>query len=190
MSQKAIPTTVACVLLGALAGAQVPATRVHRLVASPSTVAYGYYWADARPALRIASGDVIDVDTLLTSTPMALAQSGVPQDKIQESLKAIVAEVTGDRRARPHGLVEMPVDLRHFVELRDLEGPLGHDRLGLGWSDYCPERENGGQAGMHVDETQARQSFVPKTLDPWLVATVWRTTGPKRGTNGQGRMAR
>ena len=36
--------------------------RVHRLEASPSTVAYGYYWAEAKPALTIASGDIIDVE--------------------------------------------------------------------------------------------------------------------------------
>ena len=109
MFRKIIPTAAACVLLGVLASAQAPTTKVHRLVASPSTVAYGYYWADARPALRIASGDVIDVDTLLTSTPMALAQSGVPQDKIQESLEAIVAEVTGDRRGPGGHILTGPV---------------------------------------------------------------------------------
>src|ERR1700756_2397654 len=72
--------------------------KTHRLEATPSTVAYGYYWAEAKPALRIASGDIIDVDTLLTSTPMGLERAGVPPEKIQESLKSIVAEVTGDRR--------------------------------------------------------------------------------------------
>ena len=49
--------------------AQTTATRTHRLEATPQTVAYGYYWAEAKPALRIASGDIIDVDTLLTNTP-------------------------------------------------------------------------------------------------------------------------
>jgi acetamidase/formamidase len=67
----------------------VPAT--HRLLATPETVAYGYYWSEAKPALRIASGDIIDVDTLLTSTPQALSRAGVPDDKIQDSLKAILA---------------------------------------------------------------------------------------------------
>src|SRR5262245_44327412 len=109
MSKTAILTSAACALLGMLASAQAPTAKVHRLVASPSTVAYGYYWAEARPALRIASGDVIDVDTLLTSTPTALAQSGVPPEKIQESLKAIVAEVTGDRRGPGGHILTGPV---------------------------------------------------------------------------------
>ena len=64
--------------------------KVHRLEATPGTVAYGYYWAEAKPVLRIASGDIIDVDTLLTSTPTRLAQARVPDEKIQASLKAVV----------------------------------------------------------------------------------------------------
>jgi hypothetical protein len=42
--------------------AQTTAARTHRLEATPQTVAYGYYWRRP-PAIRIASGDIIDVDT-------------------------------------------------------------------------------------------------------------------------------
>jgi acetamidase/formamidase len=98
-------------IVGALAG-QVPLSRTHRLEASPTTVAYGYYWAEATPVLRVASGDIIDVDTLLTNTPTGLQRAGVPPDKIQESLKAIVAQVTGDRRGPGGHILTGPV----FVE--------------------------------------------------------------------------
>ncbi|MEE8133527.1 MAG: hypothetical protein V3T56_00630, partial [Gemmatimonadales bacterium] len=47
--------------LPALLAAQTPA--VHVLPATPSTVAYGYYWSEAEPVLRIASGDIVDVET-------------------------------------------------------------------------------------------------------------------------------
>jgi acetamidase/formamidase len=83
--------------------------RVHRLEATPSTIAYGYYWAEAPPALRIASGDVIDVDTLLTNTPEGLAKAGLPDDRIQASLKAIVSQVTGDRRGPGGHILTGPV---------------------------------------------------------------------------------
>src|SRR4051794_186452 len=92
-----------------LAGA---APRTHRLEATPATVAYGYYWADAPPVLRIASGDIIDVDTLLTNSPTGLARAGVPDAKIQPSLKAIVEGVTGDRRGPGGHILTGPV----FVE--------------------------------------------------------------------------
>jgi hypothetical protein len=61
---------------------------------APQTVVYGYYDAAAKPALRVASGDIIDVDTLLTSVPDRLERAGVPPDQIETSLRRIVAEVT------------------------------------------------------------------------------------------------
>ncbi len=78
-------------ILVAAAGSSPQSPRTHRLEATPETVAYGYYWSEAKPVLRIASGDIIDVDTLLTNSPTGLARAGVPDDKIQASLKAVVA---------------------------------------------------------------------------------------------------
>src|SRR4029453_12862489 len=98
---------VLVILTAVAASAQSPKT--HRLEATPSTVAYGYYWAEAMPALRIASGDIIDVDTLLTNSPIGLARAGVPDDRIQASLKAIVSEVTGDRRGPGGHILTGPV---------------------------------------------------------------------------------
>jgi acetamidase/formamidase len=84
---------IAAIVLGAIPfGAQSPKT--HRLEATPSTVAYGYYWAEAKPVLRIASGDIIDVDTLLTNTPRGLERAGVKPEDVQASLRAVVDTVT------------------------------------------------------------------------------------------------
>jgi acetamidase/formamidase len=71
--------------------AQSPKT--HRLEATPSTVAYGHYWAETKPVLTIDSGDIIDVDTMLTSTPDRLEKSGVAPSEIQPQLRAIVEQV-------------------------------------------------------------------------------------------------
>lgn len=95
-------------LVTSLSG-QAPAPRTHRLEATPTTIAYGYYWAEAQPVLRVASGDIIDVDTLITNSPTGLQRAGVPPEKIQESLKAIVAEVTGDRRGPGGHILTGPV---------------------------------------------------------------------------------
>ena len=85
------------------------APRTHRLEVTPSTVAYGYYWSEARPALRIESGDIIDVDTLLTNTPEGLKRAGVADEKIQASLKTVVEQVTGDRRGPGGHILTGPV---------------------------------------------------------------------------------
>jgi acetamidase/formamidase len=75
-------------------GLAQPAGKTHRLEATPSTVAYGFYDAAAKPVLRIASGDIIDVDTLLTNTPRGLERAGVKPEDVQASLRAIVDGVT------------------------------------------------------------------------------------------------
>jgi acetamidase/formamidase len=91
--------------------AQTP--KVHHLPATPKTVAYGHYWSQQPPALRIASGDIIDVETLLTNTPNGLERAGVPAAEIQQSLRDIVAQVT-DRGPGGH-ILTGPV----FVEGAD-----------------------------------------------------------------------
>ena len=92
MSSRVWATLVVSGLLGAAASAQSP--RTHRLEATPSTVAYGHYWSETKPVLTIASGDIIDVDTLLTSLPDRLEKAGVPAADVQASLRAIVEQVT------------------------------------------------------------------------------------------------
>ena len=61
--------------------AQSPKT--HRLEATPATVAYGHYWAETKPVLTINSGDIIDVDTLLTSTPDRLENPASPHRRFR-----------------------------------------------------------------------------------------------------------
>ena len=86
-------STALLLLLSSLASAQVP-QRVHRLPASPETVAWGYYWSGAKPVLRVASGDIVEVETLLTSTPTRLEAAGVAPAAVEASLRAIAEKVT------------------------------------------------------------------------------------------------
>ena len=65
----------------------------YKLKASPTTVAWGYYWSAAKPVLTIKSGDTVEIQTLTTSSPTALANLGVKPEDIEPELKAIHAEV-------------------------------------------------------------------------------------------------
>jgi acetamidase/formamidase len=106
MRYKAVGIVTTLVLFGvSMASAQT----THRLEATPSTVAYGYYWSEATPVLKIASGDIVDVDTLLTNTPAGLEKAGVPADKVQASLRAIVSEVTGDKKGPGGHILTGPI---------------------------------------------------------------------------------
>jgi acetamidase/formamidase len=94
MNQRRAARATALLLVApGLAAGQARPT-VYRLPATPETVAYGYYSAAAKPVLRIASGDIIEVETLLTNTPDRLVAAGVAPADIEASLRAIVTQVT------------------------------------------------------------------------------------------------
>jgi len=124
-----------------LASAQLP--RTHRLEATPDTVAYGYYWSEAKPILRIASGDILDVDTLITNSPNGLQRAGVPPEKIQPALKSIVAEVTGERRGPGGHILTGPVYIEgaepgNVLEVKVLSIDLPIDYGYNGCSGFIP----------------------------------------------------
>src|SRR5262245_35067434 len=131
------------VLVSTLAANAKP-PKTHRLEATPATVAYGYYWSEAPPVLRIASGDIVDVDTLLTNVPERLARAGVPDAKIQASLKSIVAEVTGDRKGPGGHILTGPVYVEDaepgdVLEVKILSIDLAIDYGYNGCSGYLPD---------------------------------------------------
>ncbi|PYP87102.1 MAG: acetamidase [Blastocatellia bacterium AA13] len=64
------------------------------LKATPKTVAWGYYDASTPPVLRIKSGDTVEVQTLITSSPSRLEGAGLPADQVEQSLRDITREVT------------------------------------------------------------------------------------------------
>jgi len=136
-------------------------------------VAYGYYWADAPPVLRIESGDIIDVDTLLTNTPAGLAKAGVPEDKIQASLKAIVGEVTGDRRGPGGHILTGPVYVEGAepgdvleVKILSIELPLDYGYNGC--SGYLPENCETGVPSkiIPLDRKKMTAEFLPGIVIP------------------------
>jgi acetamidase/formamidase len=140
---RALAVCIGTVLVSTLAADARP-PRTHRLEVTPATVAYGYYWSDAAPVLRIASGDIIDVDTLLTNTPTGLVKAGVPDSKIQASLKAIVSEVTGDRKGPGGHILTGPVYVEDaepgdVLEVKILSIDLALDYGYNGCNGYLPE---------------------------------------------------
>jgi acetamidase/formamidase len=159
--------------LGLTAAAFAHPPKTHRLEVTPATVAYGYYWADAPPVLRIDSGDIIDVDTLLTNTPAGLAKAGVPDDKIQGTLKTIVNEVTGDRKGPGGHILTGPVYVEgaepgDVLEVKILSIDLPLDYGYNGCSGYLPENcETGAPAKViPLDRKKMTAEFLPGIVIP------------------------
>jgi acetamidase/formamidase len=63
-----------------------------KLDPSPATVAWGHYDATTPPVLRVKSGDIVQVRTLLTSSPTRLAAANVPADQIEQALRDVYAD--------------------------------------------------------------------------------------------------
>jgi acetamidase/formamidase len=153
--------------------AQAPTPRTHRLEATPETVAYGYYWSEAKPALRIASGDIIDVDSLLASTPAALGRAGVPPEKIQASLTAITTQVTGDRRGPGGHILTGPVYVEgaepgDALEVKILSIDFAIDYGYNGCSGFVPENcdKAVGTKIIPLDRKSMTAEFMPGIVIP------------------------
>jgi acetamidase/formamidase len=81
-------------LLASTVSAQQPASKPqYSLKPTPKTVAWGYYDASTPPVLRIKSGDTVEIQTLITSSPKRLEGAGVPADQVEQSLRDIYDQV-------------------------------------------------------------------------------------------------
>jgi acetamidase/formamidase len=149
------------------------APKTHRLEITPGTVAYGYYWSEARPVLRIASGDIIDVDTLLTNTPQGLQRAGVAEEKIQASLRAVVNEVTGERRGPGGHILTGPVYVEGAqpgdvleVDVLSIDLPLDYGYNGC--SGFLPDNCDKGLPAkiIALDRKTMTAEFLPGIVIP------------------------
>jgi acetamidase/formamidase len=96
-------------ILAALAVIAAAHAADYKLNPSPTNVAFGYYWSEAKPALRIKSGDTVTVHTLTTSSPTSLTRNGVKPEDVEQELKDIYAQVTGDKRGPGGHILTGPI---------------------------------------------------------------------------------
>ncbi|HWF10176.1 MAG TPA: acetamidase/formamidase family protein [Bryobacteraceae bacterium] len=74
----------------------------YELKATPETVVVGYYWSQAKPVLKIQSGDTVKIQTATGGAARAIA-AGVPKEQIPEAFDRIGKEVK-DRGPGGHTL--------------------------------------------------------------------------------------
>jgi acetamidase/formamidase len=66
---------------------------VYQLKSTPKTVVWGYYDPKTPPVLRIKSGDTVEIQTLLASSPERFASAGMRLDQIEPSMRDVFNEV-------------------------------------------------------------------------------------------------
>ncbi len=175
MSMIRAGAALSSICLVAGLSAQSASPTVHRLLATPDTVAYGYYWSEAKPALRIASGDIVDVDTLLTNNPAGLSRAGVSDEEIQPSLSAVEdALPRGNPNRGPGGhILTGPIFVEgaepgDALEVRILSIDLPIDYGYNGCSGYVPSNcdRSAGTKIIHLDRTAMTAEFLPGIVIP------------------------
>jgi acetamidase/formamidase len=94
MPRGAARFSLALLLLASTVSAQQPAAKSqYSLKPTPKTIAWGYYDASTPPVLRVKSGDTVEIQTLITSSPKRLEGAGLPADQVEQSLRDIHDQV-------------------------------------------------------------------------------------------------
>ncbi len=86
------------------------AQQTHTLLATPKTVAWGYYSQAARPALTVHSGDTVVMQTLSTcGSPDRLEKEGVAPAEIPQDVRDIYANYPADEKGPGGHILTGPV---------------------------------------------------------------------------------
>jgi acetamidase/formamidase len=80
----------------------------HKLKVSPETLAWGYYWAGAKPVLTVQSGDTVEIQTV-SGNPATLEAAGLGPDQIQPELRKLYADVPKEAKGPGGHLLTGPV---------------------------------------------------------------------------------
>jgi acetamidase/formamidase len=145
---------------------------VHRLEATPSTVAYGYYWAEAKPVLTVRSGDFVDVETMLTNTPAGLERIGVKAGDVPQHLRDIVAQDTGSLRGPGGHILTGPIYVEGAdsgdvleVRIRSITLPMAYGYNGCSGfvRELCEQR---GSTLIHLDRKKMTAEVAPGIVVP------------------------
>ena len=83
----------------------------YQLKPSPQTLAWGYYWAEAKPVLTIESGDVVEIQTV-SGNPQNLERAGLPAGQIQPELRQLYEGVPQESRGPGGHLLTGPIAIR------------------------------------------------------------------------------
>ena len=142
-----------CFYISANGGQVTSGGRLHTLNPTSTTVAWGYYWSEAKPVLHINSGDRVRVHTLLTSSPGRLERMGIEPGEVEDELREVYDNVT-DRGPGGH-ILTGPI----YIEGAEPGDVLEVQIISIGLA--IPYAYNGiGRNGFLSDEISERKSKI------------------------------
>lgn len=82
------------------------------LMPTPENVAWGYFWSEAEPVLRVKSGDIVTLRSLITSSPDRLERLGAEPEEVEQYLRDVFEQVPREDRGPGGHILTGPI----FVE--------------------------------------------------------------------------
>ena len=157
-------------LLAALLGGSTLSHAQQTLDATPSTVAWGYYWAQAKPVLTVHSGDTVRVHTMSTcGSPERLKSEGLKDSEIPATVTEMYAAKNIDKGPGGHILTgpiaiaeAAPGDVLEVrIEKIDIDVPWACNGFGAG-RGYLPDDYPYGKGTIiPLDRTAMLAHFAP-----------------------------
>src|SRR5439155_23310002 len=88
-----ISLSLALLAVIAVRGQQPGKSATYVLKPTPKTVAWGYYDAKTPRVLSVKSGDIVEIQTLITNSPKRLEDAGLSPEQVEQSLRDITDQV-------------------------------------------------------------------------------------------------
>ena len=141
----------------------------HTLKVTPQTIAWGYYWAAAKPVLTVQSGDIVEIQTI-SGNPERLKEAGVPPDQIPPVLRAVYAEIPQNQRGPGGHLLTGPVAIEGAepgdvleVRIRDIrmDVPFAYNTYRKGAGFLADEFEGTRMKIIPLDQKRRVGTFAP-----------------------------
>jgi len=135
--------------LAILTAAMLPAAE-HKLKVTPETIAWGYYWADAKPVLTVKSGDTVEIQCVSVGNPQTLTRAGLREDQIEPEILRINKEIPREARGPGGHPLTGPIFIEGAEPGDTLEVRIKEIRLGASYAfnstagfliDLFPERQ-------------------------------------------------
>jgi acetamidase/formamidase len=132
-------------LFSLLASAQKKGTASNPYILNPTatTVVWGNYWSEATPALRVQSGDYVNIRTVLTSNPERLQSAGLPAEQVEKEL--VDVQAVKDRGPGGHVLTgpvyiedAEPGDVLE-IKIHGIELPIGYGYNAIGQAGFLSD---------------------------------------------------
>ena len=121
------------VLAASLSAISIPAQQT--LLATPTTVAWGYYSAKAKPVLTVKSGETVTIQTLSTCGPAERLESlGVKPADIPDYVRKIYAEVPAADRGPGGHILTGPIAIEEAEPGDVLEVRIQKIQIDVPWA--------------------------------------------------------